>query len=410
MDAGKLTSIIIAGGGLVGSLSALLLAQRRPDLSIVIIEPNADGPVRDKRTIALAAATVELLQQHGLWSLLASESEAIEHIHVSDRGYLGVTRLHAEDEGVDALGQVVPAAALNRALYQRLQDLPNIDWRGGARVTAIEQTTEAAIVTVASTTDPNAATEQLQCQLLVGADGQRSFVREALGIAMQLTDYQQVGIIATLQLAEPLDGWAYERFTETGPIALLPLPNKQASLVWSVSEDHAADTLAMTDEQFLQSVQQAFGYRAGRFTGIGERLQFPLQLHLAERSIAHRAVIIGNASHTLHPIAGQGFNLGVRDAIALSDQLALADDPGAYVTLADYWQQRKGDYQQIIGLTDLLVRGFSNHHWPMNHLRNLALLGLDVLPPLRNRFARQTMGLTHLAKDFAKHLANGERR
>lgn len=406
MDAGKLTSIIIAGGGLVGSLTALLLAQRRPDLRIVIVEPNADGPVRDKRTIALAAATVELLQQHGLWSLLAAESEAIRHIHVSDRGYLGVTRLHAEDEGVAALGQVVPAAALNRALYQRLQDFPNVDWRGGARVTAIEQTTKTTVVTVASTTDSSAATEQLQCQLLVGADGQRSFVREALGIGMQLTDYQQVGIIATLQLAEPLDGWAYERFTETGPIALLPLPNKQASLVWSVTEDHAANTLAMSDAQFLRAVQHAFGYRAGRFTGIGERLQFPLQLHLAERSIAHRAVIIGNASHTLHPIAGQGFNLGVRDAIALSEQLARADDPGAYATLADYWQQRKDDYQHIIGLTDLLVRGFSNHYWPMNHVRNLALLGLDALPPLRNRFARQTMGLTHLAK----HLPNGERR
>ncbi|MGQ4276907.1 2-octaprenyl-6-methoxyphenyl hydroxylase [Pseudidiomarina sp. E22-M8] len=405
MDADKLTSIIIAGGGLVGSLTALLLARRRPDLSIVIVEPNAAGPVPDKRTIALAAATVELLQQQGIWSSLAAASEAIKHIHVSDRGYLGVTRLHAEDEGVAALGQVVPAATLNRALYQQLGELPNVTWRAGTRVVAIEQQIASAAVTLASMAETAAETEQLNCQLLIGADGQRSFVREALGIGMQVTDYKQVGIIATLQLAEPLAGWAYERFTDTGPLALLPLPNQQASLVWSVAESDASATLALTDEQFLSALQAAFGYRAGRFVGIGERLQFPLQLHLAERSFAHRAVIIGNASHTLHPIAGQGFNLGVRDAISLSDQLARADDPGAYATLADYWQQRKDDYQQIIGLTDLLVRGFSNHHWPMTQLRNLALLGLDAVPPLRNRFARQTMGLTYLAKP----LANGER-
>ncbi|MDN7129864.1 2-octaprenyl-6-methoxyphenyl hydroxylase [Pseudidiomarina sp. 1APR75-15] len=408
MDADKLTSIIIAGGGLVGSLTALLLARRRSDLSICIVEPNADGPVDDKRTIALAAATVELLQQHGIWPDLAAESEAIKHIHVSDRGYLGATRLHAEDEGVTALGQVVPAAALNRALYQHLADLPNVLWRGGTQVTAVAQHSDSAQVTVAPVVDAagkgegEGEGEQLRCQLLIGADGQRSFVRQALGITMQVTDYQQVGIIATVELAESLKGWAYERFTETGPVALLPLPNRQASLVWSVAADEADKTLALSDADFLRDLQEVFGYRAGRLVGIGERLQFPLQLHLAERSVAHRAVIIGNASHTLHPIAGQGFNLGVRDAISLSDQLARASDPGAYATLADYWQQRKEDYRQIIGLTDLLVRGFSNHHWPMNKLRNLALLGLDALPLVRNSFARQTMGLSHLAK--------GERR
>ncbi|CAB0151886.1 2-octaprenyl-6-methoxyphenol hydroxylase [Pseudidiomarina piscicola] len=398
MDASKLTSIVIAGGGLVGSLTALLLARRRPDLSITIVEPNADGPVPDKRTIALAAATVNLLQDQGLWSGLADSSEAIKHIHVSDRGYLGATRLHAADEGVAALGYVVPAQLLNQQLYRHLIDLPNVEWRAGTRVTEISHARDYTTVQLSRANESSTPATELQCQLLIGADGQRSFVRNALGIDMQVTDYQQVGIITNLQLSEPLNGWAYERFTDTGPVALLPLPNAQASLVWSVNEAQAAATMALPEAEFLQAVQQVFGYRAGRFVAAGERLQFPLQLQLAERSIGHRTVIVGNASHTLHPIAGQGFNLGVRDAIALSDELAQAKDPGAYTTLADYWQHRRADYQKIIGLTDGLVRGFSNHYWPLTKVRNLALLGLDLTPPLRHQFARQTMGLSQLAK------------
>lgn len=394
MDAKQVTPVVIAGGGLVGSLMAFLFAQQRPDVVVKVVEPQADGPVPDKRTIALAAATVDLLNAQGIWQELTDEAEAIKHIHVSDRGYLGATRLHAEQEGVAALGYVVPAAALNKALYDRLQALPKVEWLAGSQVTGLEQQQQHCNVTLQT---PNGE-QQLKAQLVVGADGQRSFIREQLGIGVQTTDYGQVGIIANISLDKPLAGWAYERFTETGPLALLPLPNQQASLVWSVHEDQAEAVLALPDDEFLAQLQHAFGYRAGRFTGVGQRLQFPLRLHLAERSVAHRAVLIGNASHTLHPIAGQGFNLGVRDAICLSEQLAQADDLGSYATLAAYWREREDDYKNIIGLTDMLVRGFSNHHWPLTKFRNLALLGLDVLPPLRQVFARQTMGLAPLAR------------
>lgn len=398
MDAEQVTPVVIAGGGLVGSLMAFLFAQQRPDVVVKVIEPQADGPVPDKRTIALAAATVDLLRAQGVWQDVATDdatqAEAIEHIHVSDRGYLGTTRLHAEQEGVAALGYVVPAAALNRALYDRLQQLHNVEWLAGSQVTALNQHQQHCSVTLQTPTGE----QQHNAQLVVGADGQHSFVREQLGIGVQVTDYGQVGIIATIDLERPLNGWAYERFTETGPLALLPLPNQQASLVWSVDDDQADAVLGLPDDEFLAQLQRAFGYRAGRYTGVGQRLQFPLRLHLAERSVTHRAVLIGNASHTLHPIAGQGFNLGVRDAICLSEQLAKADDFGSYATLAAYWREREDDYQNIIGLTDLLVRGFSNHHWPLTKFRNLALLGLDVLPPLRQAFARQTMGLAPLAR------------
>lgn len=380
--------IVIAGGGLVGALTALLIARQRRDWPILVLEPSAAGPAQDKRTLALAAATVQVLRNLGVWEPIAPHGCAIEHIHVSDRGHLGMTRLHAHQHGVPAMGEVIAAATLNEALYQACLAEPNIHWCGGARFTAA--TPHEALIDVSYQQGEQA--QHCTAQLLIGADGQRSQVRQDAGIPVQVTDYKQFGIIATLSLSEDLNGWAYERFTESGPLALLPLPNQQASLVWSLTPDVAQQVMSFTDAKFLAACQTAFGYRAGAFLATTEWVQYPLQLHLAERHISHRRVIIGNASHTLHPIAGQGFNLGVRDAIALSEMLVPADDPGRYQYLGNYQRQRQQDYQHIIGLTDSLVRGFSNHYAPLVMGRNLALMGLDWCYPLRHRFARQTMG------------------
>ncbi len=380
--------IIIAGGGLVGALTALLIARQRRDWTIMILEPNVAGPAQDKRTLALAAATVATLQKLGVWTQLAKHACAIEHIHVSDRGHLGMTRIHAHQHGVPAMGEVIGAAKLNQALYQACLDEPNIHWCSDARF----HSATPADKHIAVTYQQGEQTIHCTTQLVVGADGQRSQVRQDVGIAMHTTDYQQFGVIATLQLAQSLNGWAYERFTDSGPLALLPLPNQQASLVWSLTPAAANDVMALTDTDFIHACQAAFGYRAGLFLKVTDRAQYPLQLHLAQTHIHQRRVIIGNASHTLHPIAGQGFNLGVRDAITLSEILVSADDPGRYHYLGAYQQQRQQDYRRIIGLTDSLVRGFSNQYAPLVMGRNLALFGLDWCYPLRHRFARQTMG------------------
>src|SRR5690554_6254444 len=241
--------IVIAGGGLVGALTALLLARGRPDRSICVLEPQAQGPAQDKRTIALAAATVSLLQREGVWDKVADAASPIEHIHVSDRGHLGMTRLHAAQHGVPAMGQVIAAAALNRALYDACLQQQNIEWLGGAWFSHAER--HAKQIDVIYTL--NETEQRRSAALLIGADGQRSQVRTDAGIAMQHTDYQQIGIIATLTLSKSLAGWAYERFTETGPVALLPLSNNQASLVWSLSPEQAAHTLQLTDAEFLQA-------------------------------------------------------------------------------------------------------------------------------------------------------------
>ena len=377
--------VVIAGGSLVGALTALMLAQQRPDWPIVVVEPRADGPPQDKRIIALAAASAKRLKQLGVLNEHITQTP-IEHIHISDRGFIGATELHAETEGVDALGVVVPAAQLVQRLYESCRKLPNVEWLSASRVETIDQ--QVAQVNIRLDNG-----QQLATELLVGADGQHSLVREALRLPSEVEEYDQVGCIATLTLDRPLNGWAYERFTEHGPIALLPMPNNQASLVWTFTGDAAEQARHWQDEYFIKTCQQAFGYRAGAITATSERFFYPLQLRRATRSIRHRSVIIGNASHALHPIAGQGFNLGLRDVETLAASLARVNDPGEFSVLNDYHNKRQQDYDAIINLTDLLVRGFSNHYGPMVVPRNMALLGLHHIAPLKSAFARLTMGM-----------------
>ncbi|PTB85242.1 2-octaprenyl-6-methoxyphenyl hydroxylase [Pseudidiomarina aestuarii] len=409
MDAKQVTAassnaLVVAGGGLVGALTALLVARAQPDHEIVVVEPQPDGPAPDPRTIALAAGTVRVLEGLGVWTSLATQACPIQHIHVSDRHHLGATRLHAEQEGVAALGQVIAASELNQALYNACQSQQNIQWMGDHRVVATAATRAERTVTLESGAGD---TVSMTCQLLVGADGNKSAVRAALDIPVVSTHYDQQGIIAVLQLADGLNGWAYERFTPYGPVALLPMPNRQASLVWSMPPDEAEATMNLPAAEFVRAAQHAFGFRAGRFTDVTMRTQYPLQLHLAERSVAHRAVLIGNASHSLHPIAGQGFNLGVRDALSLAAVLSKSTsdktDFGSYNVLSDYWQSRTQDYDRTIGLTDLLVRGFSSSAFPLTYGRTLALGILDWMPPLRAAFARQTMGLNNPVVGRGEH-------
>ena len=377
--------VVIAGGSLVGALTALMLARQRPDWQIVVVEPRAEGPPKDKRIIALAAASAARLKSLGVLEPQFTQIP-IQHIHISDRGYLGATELHADTEGVDALGVVVPAAELVHTLFEQCQQLSNISWMGGCRVSDIDQQQQAVTVKL----------DNKQCintELLVGADGQQSFVRETLKLPSTIEDYDQVGCIATVTLDRSLNGWAYERFTESGPIALLPMANNQASLVWSFKGQAAEAAKNWHDDYFLNACQQAFGYPAGLIRDVSPRVFYPLQLRRATRSIHHRCAIIGNASHALHPIAGQGFNLGLRDVEALIAVLSTADDPGQFAVLSDYHDRRQPDYDAIINLTDLLVRGFSNRYLPMIVPRNLALLGLQHIGPLKSAFARLTMGM-----------------
>lgn len=386
MDAKQITAdVVIAGGSLVGALTGVMLARQRPDWQVVVCEPRLEGPPNDKRIIALAAASAARLQRLDVLGEL-TDATPIRHIHISDKGYLGATEIHAEQEQVDALGYVVSAAELVNRFYLACQQLDNVTWLAGESVEQLHHETDKVQVETVSGA-------VIDTQLVIGADGQNSKIRSLCQLPWQVEDYQQIGCISTVKLDRDLQGWAYERFTEFGPMALLPMANQQASLVWTFNPEQAETAKQWSSAEFLTRCQRAFGYRAGRLTARSEPVFYPLQLKKALRSTYHRTVIIGNASHALHPIAGQGFNLGLRDVECLVQVLTEAVDPGTFAVLDAYQQSRTRDYDAIINLTDGLVRGFSNNNRLMVVPRNLALMTLQHCAPLRSRFARLTMGM-----------------
>lgn len=394
MKAGKQANIAqadiaIAGGGVVGALAALMLSKSLPQQRISVIDA-APADARDPRTLALAYKTQQLFAREGLWQgQAAKNAAAIEHIHVSDRGGAGSSTLHAPRQRVEALGYVVGAHYIQQDLMAACREQPNISWLSETRVAQVQQHQNDVELSLQGKEKGS-----VSAKLLIAADGANSTTREQLGIKLQRTDYNQVALIANIELDKHHQQWAWERFTESGPIALLPQPGRDVALVWCVSAEDAGAISALDDASFLRQVQKAFGYRAGRFLKVKDRASYPLSLLLAERTVHHRAVILGNACHTLHPIAGQGYNLGVRDVEALVRVLTQSNsqDPGDYQQLLDYEQDRADDYKRIISLTDGLVRVFSNQYPPLVAGRNLALLAMRSCPLFNYPLARLAMG------------------
>ena len=238
--------------------------------------------------------------------------------------------------------------------------------------------------------------ETLEARLLVAADGSRSAVATSCGVQWQSQDYQQVAVIANVSSQQPHQGRAFERFTEHGPLALLPMSSGRSSLVWCHPLAEKARIDGWSDKQFLEQLQQAFGWRLGRFTQVGQRHSYPLQLQASSQHVSHRLALVGNAAQTLHPIAGQGFNLGLRDVMSLAETVAAAwragEDVGGYATLQQYQQRRQPDARATIGITDTLVRLFANRYTPLVAGRNLGLMAMDSLPLVRNLLAERTLG------------------
>ncbi|WP_214000744.1 2-octaprenyl-6-methoxyphenyl hydroxylase [Arsukibacterium sp.] len=382
--------IIIAGGGMAGSLLAWCLAQARPEWQIAIIERqdchSETVPASfDSRSIALAAGSVSLLQRWGLWPVLAANACPLEQIWVSDRGHFGKTRLTASEYQQAALGQVLEVEHLGNLLSTKLAHRANLTYFQPDFITAITPTTACQTVQLSSGAE-------LTSNLLLIAEGGLSQSRQLAGFSMSSDDYQQSAIIANLALAQPHNNTAFERFTEHGPIALLPLTNQRYSLVWTVAREAAAELLALDDQAFIAAIQQAFGYRAGVFTAAGARAQYPLTLRRPDEIVRHRTALLGNSLHNLHPIAGQGFNLAIRDIQALLLALNEASDPGDYKVLRTYQQLREQDIKRVVWFTDALVRGFSNNSRLVALARNAGLAAMLLCDPLKRPLAMQAMG------------------
>ena len=395
--------VLIVGGGLVGASLACALAPC--GLRIAVIEAVPYGapaqPSYDDRTVALAYASKLIFEGIGIWSgLNLSDISPIAAIHISDRGRIGSSHLKARDAGTEALGYVVPARALGAALMQCLSRFSTVDLITPATLNELTVAADTAWATI----EHNGTRRQLRAQLIVAADGARSRVRDLLHIEARTVDYEQNALVATVTTAQPHAQIAYERFTATGPLALLPLTDathptlpRRCALVWSLRPAQAQALLATDAQTFAARLGEAFGTRLGAFEHIGQRQSYPLHLTRARELTRARVAIIGNAAHTLHPVAGQGFNLGLRDVATLAELLCDArrahTDLGAPALLTHYARWRRRDTGAVSAFTDGLNRIFTNDFAPVALARNLGLLAVDALPPLKRGLLKRTMGL-----------------
>ena len=385
-------NIAIIGGGLVGaSLAVALQAEaRQRGWNICLIEPFTPGsgyqPSYDARSTALSFGSQQIYQRLGLWQQISQRAEPIRQIHVSDRGRFAAARLSAEEEGVPALGYVVENAWLGECLWQAL-DPQVVSWRSPAQVTRMQALADGYRLTLDDGSE-------LECSLAILAEGGRSGLREQLGIAVSTTPYGQSALIANLSPTDAHNGLAFERFTEEGPMALLPLADNRCALVWTRASLEAERLSELDDAAFLAELQQAFGYRLGSLRQVGARHLYPLALTAAQEQVRQHLVVLGNAAHSLHPIAGQGYNLSLRDTLVLAETLLASSAPlGDLATLQRYLSRQQLDQQLTVGFSDQVTRLFSTGQPLLAAGRNLGLLGLDLLPPAKRWFARPAMGL-----------------
>ena len=396
--------VMIVGGGLVGAtLACALRANASGPLEVMLVEAapvSPRGPARqpcfDSRSTALALGSVEYLRELGLWEGLAGHVTPIQRIHVSDRGRFGAVRMDHAEQGVEALGYVAENAALGRALNQALHQLPGIILRGETRVLDLE----AGEAGVRVALQGPRGREELRAALVVLAEGGRSGLGEKLGIWRRTEGYGQSALIANVCFSTPHSNIAFERFTPEGPLALLPLEDfeeqPRAALIWTQPEEAAASLLALDDAAFLRRLQAAFGRRLGAFTRAGERMVYPLSLVRAQEQCRPGLVLLGNAANTLHPVAGQGFNLALRNAMALAGRLlearAQGESPGAISVLRGYAEEVERDQNVTVAFSDNLIRLFSNGSLPLALTRQAGLLGIELIAPIKRALVLRAMG------------------
>ncbi|EHJ9990164.1 TPA: 2-octaprenyl-6-methoxyphenyl hydroxylase [Vibrio parahaemolyticus] len=388
----KQYDVVIAGGAMAGATLALAIEHlSQGALRVAVVEPfkaqSDQHPGFDSRSIALSYGTVNLLRHLELWSAIEPFSTPIEHIHVSDRSHAGMTDITKHDVGVEALGYVVELADVGRVYQELLTHSTAIDLYCPDSAKHITRTQENVTIELASG-------ELLNTKLLVAADGAVSQCCQQIGLELSEHDFDQVAVIANIVTQEPHQGRAFERFTENGPVALLPMSDNRMSLVWCLRPDEAQMVMELSESEFLERLQQDFGWRLGAMQKVGLRASYPLLLRHRKQNISHRFAIVGNAAQTLHPIAGQGFNLGIRDVVTLAEELVKqGEDVGRYQGLIRFSQRREADRNETIWLTSSLVHVFSNDLLAMRIGRNTALAAMDNLSIFKQPLLRHTLGL-----------------
>ncbi len=404
--------IVVAGGGMVGISLALKLGEALPDDTRILLvegfplpeQAGADAPAYhpsfDARSTALSYGSRLIYESIGVWDDLAPGLCPIETIHVSSRGHFGSAVLAADDYDWPALGYVVENAQMGAALVQALHRQDRVSLLSPARVTGVELGEDFAELALQH---PEATS--VRTRLVVVADGAESGLRELLGVAVAAKAYEQHALIANVATAKSHKGCAFERFTDEGPLALLPLNDidgrHRSALVWTLPPDRAEALVAADDEVFLEELRQRFGYRLGRMREVGERHTYPLSLVRSEEQVRQGLVVMGNAAHALHPVAGQGFNLALRDVASLVETLAEGlregRSPGDLAVLRAYQQSQQRDQERTIGFSDRVPGLFMQDDPVLGLGRDLALAGLDVMPGLKREFVRFAAGVADMA-------------
>ncbi|EXJ16399.1 2-octaprenyl-6-methoxyphenyl hydroxylase [Imhoffiella purpurea] len=401
--------VTIVGGGLVGGSLACALADTGLKVALIeAVSPQSHvQPSYDERVIALSLGSQRIFRAIGVWSEMVPEAEPILRVHVSDRGHCAFTRLDHAEEGVEALGYVIPARSIGSAIQIGLEYANNLEIFRPAQLLAHRVCGDGVDLSLRA----DGEMVDLRTRLLVAADGGHSGIREGLDLKVSEHDYGQDAVIATVTPDRPQRGVAFERFTDSGPLAMLPMTADRYSVVWTCRESETQELLSLDDDDFLGRLQARFGFRLGRLGQVSARRVYPLKFLLTRDSVQDRVVLIGNSAHTLHPVAGQGFNLGLRDVAGLADVLAdcAVDgrDPGAPETLAGYSRWRTRDQKATAGLTDALVRLFTPDWTPLIMARAAGMLGVDLLPCARHRLARRFMGLGGRQPRLASGLSLG---
>ncbi|WP_100638096.1 2-octaprenyl-6-methoxyphenyl hydroxylase [Marinobacter salexigens] len=399
------TDVVIAGGGLAGATLALALARVSPALRVTVVEafplaadalPDSYQPSYDARSTALAWGSRLIFEELGLWQRISEHATPIQRIHVSDRGRFGATRLNASEYEQQALGYVVDNRWLGLCLMRELLEA-DIQWQAPAEVigmTPLEQGVSVSLKT-------GDAITALTAQCLIVADGGRSGLREKLGFQPSHRGYNQNALVANVTTSDSHQFTAFERFTGTGPMALLPhgsasRAGHQSALIWTLSDQELEEFLVMPQDEKCQRLQERFGWRLGRFDRIGECSHYPLTLTTVSEPVRPGVALVGNAAHALHPVAGQGFNLALRGLMTLVEQFRLAQEqdlsPGDLQVLRRYHELHRPDWQQTVQFSDSLIRIFGHPLAPVAAARDAGLVGLDLLPGAKRLFARKAMG------------------
>jgi len=396
--------VVIIGAGMVGASLACALAPS--GLRIAIIESitlsNEQQSSYDDRGITLSPSSKRILEHINVWQQVQPYATPIKKIHISEQGRFGFTHLDAAELACPELGHVVVARSLGQALHQQMSTYENVRLICPAALKHFQRIDSGMSLEITR----SGKTETINAGLLVGADGGGSLVRRLAGINTKEKDFQQTAIVANVTTQRPNNATAYERFTSHGPIALLPIDKKRSVLVFTVGKDSAEHYLTMSDEQYINAIETEFGRRLGNIEQVGQRRSYPIVFVEAVEQYQQQLILLGNASHSLHPNAAQGFNLGLRDVAGLSECVFSGIEKGLGTSdisiLENYMKLRAADQQRVMNFTNRIASSFYNELPLLSSARNIAMLLLDSMPDLKSSFVEKTMGIAGLQPQIVR--------